>query len=890
MLLQNWASVSEECTTMVYKCKMCGGTIEFEPGSTVGVCDSCGTKQTLPKTDSEVLSNLFNRANNLRLKCEFDKAEQIYEKIVEEDDSEAEAHWGIVLCKYGIEYVEDPKTFERIPTCHRTLYEPITSDVDYLATIDYSDASQQVIYEKEARAIDRIQKGILEIVRNEKPFDVFICYKETDENGKRTVDSAIANDIYYQLTQEGLKVFYAPITLEDKVGQEYEPYIFAALNSAKVMLVIGTKPEYFNAVWVKNEWSRFMKLMKTDRSKLLIPCYRDMDAYDLPEEFAHLQAQDMGKIGFINDVVRGIRKVVTPDTVKTAPVSTGESIKTGTANIQPLLKRAFLFLESGDWDKADDFCEQVLNQDPENAQAYLGKLMAELHVSRQEELNNCPQPFDDRNYYQMALRFGDSKLKDTLRSAIVFINERNENIRLEGIYVNAQKRMNSASSEEAFKKAASEFETILGYKDSELLQTQCLELAKTARKDSIYAANIAKMESATQSGFESAINGFKSISGWKDADQQIQICIEKIKELKVKQEQARIKAEKAAKRRKKIIVIVALAAIVCFAFAYILKSVIIQKLRFNKAMNLIEAGEYETAYAILREIGKTEEIASNKYDRAMEMIDSGDYEAAYLLLENIGKTEEIASNKYDRALKYIEAEDYELAYEILRDLKYKDSEEKMESIKSQYYSILMSNIKKAQVGSYIGFGSYEQDGNTSNGAELIEWLVLAKEDDRILVISRYALDCKPFDITRTNVTWQTCSLRTWLNLTFIDTAFSPEEQSLIPSVPVSADDNPYKKTDPGKDTTDKLFLLSIIEANDYFDKDETRSCMATKYASYQGVTTSNDGRCWWWLRTPGDVANKAACVSFDGTINSNGNRVVMDGKAVRPAMWIVLEP
>ena len=192
----------------IYKCKMCGGTIEFEKGDTVGVCDSCGTKQTLPKTNNDVISNLFNRANNLRLKCEFDKSAQIYEKIIEQDDSEAEAHWGIVLCKYGIEYVEDPKTFKRIPTCHRTLFEAVTTDADYLAAIDYSDDAQQYIYESEARAIDRIQKDILAIVKNEKPFDVFTCYKETDENGKRTIDSTI--------------------TLEDKLGQEYEPYIVAA--------------------------------------------------------------------------------------------------------------------------------------------------------------------------------------------------------------------------------------------------------------------------------------------------------------------------------------------------------------------------------------------------------------------------------------------------------------------------------------------------------------------------------------------------------------------------------------------------------------------------------------------------------------------------------------
>lgn len=297
----------------VFKCKMCGGSLDISDSVSVATCEYCGTKQTVPKSEDEVVSNLFNRANNLRLKCEFDKAEQVYEKILDIDNTDSEAHWGIVLCKYGIEYVEDPQTLKRIPTCHRTSFEAVTTDVDYLAAVDYSDAAQQLIYESEARAIDRIQKDILAIVKNEKPFDVFLCYKETDENGKRTIDSAITNDIYYQLTQEGFKVFYAPITLEDKLGHEYEPYIFAALNSAKVMLVVGTKPEYFDAVWVRNEWSRFLKIMKTDRTKLLIPCYRDMDAYELPNEFAHLQAQDMGKIGFISDVIRGLKKVMNND-------------------------------------------------------------------------------------------------------------------------------------------------------------------------------------------------------------------------------------------------------------------------------------------------------------------------------------------------------------------------------------------------------------------------------------------------------------------------------------------------------------------------------------------------------------------------------------------------
>lgn len=408
----------------IYKCKMCGGSLDFEEGISVVTCDFCGSKQTLSKSKDEEIKSLFNRANNLRLKNEFDRAAQIYEKIVEKDDSDAEAHWGIVLCKYGIEYVEDPSTLKRVPTCHRTLFESVVSDTDYLAAIDFSDALQQRIYESEARTIDKIQKDILKIVENEKPFDVFICYKETDDDGKRTIDSAIANDIYYQLTQEGFKVFYAAITLEDKLGQAYEPYIFAALNSAKVMLVVGTNPDYFTAVWVRNEWSRFMNFMKKDRTKLLIPCYKDMDAYDLPSEFAHLQAQDMSKIGFISDVVRGIKKVIAKDGEKAAYVK--ETIfSNSNSTSDSLLKRAFIFLEDNEWQNADEYFEKVLDADPECAMAYVGKILVEYELSEIEKLNNLSEPlYRDKNY-QKAIRYANEKEKKLLDRINETIEKRN---------------------------------------------------------------------------------------------------------------------------------------------------------------------------------------------------------------------------------------------------------------------------------------------------------------------------------------------------------------------------------------------------------------------------------------------------------------------------------
>lgn len=294
----------------VFRCKMCGGDLEVTDNATTCTCEFCGTKQTIPASRDDTLQTLFNRANTLRMKAEFDKASDLYERILQKSEEEAEAYWGLILCKYGIEYVEDPASFKRIPTCHRVSYDSVVADVDYKSAIKYADSVQREIYEDQALEIDRIQKGILDIVLKEEPYDIFICYKESDEEGKRTRDSVYGNDIYYQLSQEGYRVFFSSISLEDKIGREYEPYIFSALNTAKVMLVLGSKPEYFTSPWVKNEWSRFMKIMKKDRSRLLIPCYRDMDPYDLPEEFSHLQAQDMGKIGFITDLIRGIRKII----------------------------------------------------------------------------------------------------------------------------------------------------------------------------------------------------------------------------------------------------------------------------------------------------------------------------------------------------------------------------------------------------------------------------------------------------------------------------------------------------------------------------------------------------------------------------------------------------
>ena len=416
----------------ILKCKMCGGTLDVSEGMTVCECEYCGTMQTIPSVDDAKKITLFSRANRLRAACEFDKAASVYENIVGDFPEEAEAYWGLVLCKFGIEYVDDPATGKKIPTCHRSSFESIMDDPDFEQTMENADSIARKVYREEDKTIDGIQKGILEISGKEEPYDIFICYKETDDNGERTVDSVIAQDIYDILTENKYRVFFARISLEDKLGTAYEPYIFAALNSARIMLAIGTDYEYYNAVWVKNEWSRFLAMMSKDKKKVLIPCYKDIDAYDIPKEFKHLQAQDMGKVGAMQDLLRGIKKILPKDAVPVvqqvaAPVT---QIVQGGANVSALLQRIFMFLEDSNWQSADQYCEKVLDVEPQNGEAYLGKLMAELNVKKRKDLETQTEPFDNKANYQKIVRFGDERLVNEVKGYLEIVNNRiNERIR-----------------------------------------------------------------------------------------------------------------------------------------------------------------------------------------------------------------------------------------------------------------------------------------------------------------------------------------------------------------------------------------------------------------------------------------------------------------------------
>ena len=913
-----------------FKCKMCGGTIEFEKGATVGICDSCGTKQTLPRLDDDKKANLYDRANHFRRNNEYDKAMSIYEQILAEDNTDAEAYWSLVLCRYGIEYVEDPATGKRIPTVNRAQFTSVFDDDNYKSALRCADAAQKEIYQAEAKAINEIQKGILAISQKEEPFDVFICYKETDSRGARTPDSVLANDLYHQLTQEGFKVFFSRITLEDKLGSAYEPYIFAALNSAKVMVVLGTRPEYFNAVWVKNEWSRYLALIKNGAKKMLIPAYKDMDPYDLPEEFSHLQAQDMGKLGFMQDLIRGIKKIVASGEQKPAPAAKpaapAAASSTGAA---PLLQRAFLFLEDENWGNASDYFGKVLDKEPTNAQAYLGKLLALMKVTKLNSLADCDQLFDRDNncnyYYSKVLRFGDEKLKKQIQGYLkichgnaAISNYDHHDRDLDKYFFNTYKTIDCFGiAMKCYDEAIKIFESVSDLSAVNICKYKKAKVFMTCGDRSIN-------DKAAIDFFEEAIKILESLPDSFDADEfaseydddydnyddddddddddsdhyyynnDIDFCKKKIeywrqystnKPIWDKAYALKDKADTLQKNGKKRSYE---KAVECY----------------KEAIKIFESlDDWDNADSYVSHCeSRIEECQSKETERRKAARKRNIRRIITLsvivciALAIVVKTVFIPALNYRSAVKLLDNGEIIDAYEGFIALNgYKDSAQKAAEIFDEYKP---AKLKAADVGDTVFFGAYEQDKDTANGKEAIAWLVLAKEDNKLFLISEKALDCVKYNNSDSDVTWRNCYLRSWLNDTFMDSAFSADEQDKIQSTNVSADKNPSYDTKPGKATTDKVFLLSVDEVNKYFG-DKSTDCIPTDYAISKGVSvktkfldfSSTEYCFYWWLRTPGKYQTYATYAST-GSIDYNelyGSHVNSSYHAVRPALWISIE-
>ena len=392
------------------KCKICGGDLKVTEGSHICECEYCGSIIALPSlTDKK--TQLYNKATQFRLSFDFDKAIGLFNVALAEDATDAEIYWSLVLCKYGVAYVRDMNTGAMQPTCNRMQYTSIYGDPDYNHALEYASPEAADLYRAEAKKIDSIQRGMLDVSSKQNPFDVFICYKRSDASGDRTRDSLIAEKIYKALTQDGYRVFFAERTLEDKLGVQFEPYIFAALNSARIMIAVGTSAANLNSPWVKNEWSRFLALCAHDSKRVFIPAYEGMDPADFPQEFSGTQGQDMTKISAISDITHGVNNILGH--------RSGGAAAGGVLIPQKdrFLERGLQRLTDGKTNDARGYFEKHLDSYPDDYRAWWGLVRAETDDLKAIPYDTGTHYFDETELfsnYARAMDYAPDNERSTL--------------------------------------------------------------------------------------------------------------------------------------------------------------------------------------------------------------------------------------------------------------------------------------------------------------------------------------------------------------------------------------------------------------------------------------------------------------------------------------------
>lgn len=415
--------VGENMSSDIVVCSLCKAKVVLPEGQESAICGYCGRLVTITGSKRHRSEKIiaFNRGNEYLIQGNFDKALDEFEKVVHLDETDAEAHWCCMLSRFGVEFIDDPIEHDFLPTCHKTSTESVFSDFDYKAAIEYAGPIKKRQYMALGAKIAHVLKDILTIAENAEPYDIFICYKHTDANGNRTTDSEDAESLYKGLTEQGYRVFFAAESLKGK-SDRYEPYIYGALTSSPVMLVVGSKPEHFEAAWVKNEWSRFLSMKRSNPDKVIIPCYRNMKPESMPDELYPFQSYDISEISFMTTVLSILQeKFKNKDTSKT------EINSQTSATLTSLTKRMWMFLEDGDISKSKEYANRILDIEPENWKPYSVLLLLDCGVKSKEGLVTSDFSMAESRFYHHLISFAPDEVCNeykTLRRAQELFREK----------------------------------------------------------------------------------------------------------------------------------------------------------------------------------------------------------------------------------------------------------------------------------------------------------------------------------------------------------------------------------------------------------------------------------------------------------------------------------
>lgn len=824
---------------MDLKCKSCGFPLVVKPGEVVAKCEACGLVNTLPSMDTDQKILRCNHANDYRQNCEFDQAAQLFQDILKEDAREPEAYWGLVLCKYGVQYVDDPKDGHRVPTCNRIQSIPIMADVDYKKALTYAEDSRSGVYQYQAKEIDEIQKKIIEISSNEKPYDVFICYKELDNlTGQRTQDSVLAQELYRELTDYHLRVFFSRITLREKLGVEYEPYIYAALTSAPVMIHVTTSYNNSNAPWVKNEWSRYLSLKNSGLDKSFTVAYKGLNPdIALPKEFSGKQASDLSRVGAMQEIAEWASQAV-----KRYKEKQGRGHEDEEA-LKITLTRAFQYLAAGNRNQAEEMFRACVASDKTCAEAYLGLVMTRRNYMNRRQLGTGMVSLTDDLNFNLAVQYADEDLRRELEAAEAQIQNR----------IREKREADARKAEEERLAAERKAEAERRRKEQERLEKDRAE--REARE---------------------------------------------AEERRRKQEEAR---KKEAEKNKRTGIAIIMVVVVCLVFY--LNVIQPEKEKadlYEGAIMELNTAQYELAYSQFKTLAEVNykdsqqmltEVYNSWISDAKKQLLNGEYQSCISTLESLEKrvsdydVNDFYRTKYQA---YLGLNEYTLAYECLSN--YSNPSE----VEGAIQEIRDISIQNATVGGTVIMGQFEQDSNTDNGMEPIEWKVLAIQDGKAFLLSDKILTYKVyneevegyvFEFEEKEFVWESSYIRNWLNTEFYDAAFSEDDKSRIIKTEYKSKGGRSYEPEKVSYTSENVTLLSDEEVKTYLGEGESAKAKDTQYAYDNKDTWAFDGR--WYLRSSYEGGKSAAlrythCIDVNGKIDWYGPQDSEFG--IRPAMWV----
>ena len=442
-------------------CNTCGASLINRDGR--WVCPACGTYAPEEITNEE-LTLLYN-ANMLLRTLDFDGAENAFTDLIERYPKNSAGYWGRLRARFGIKYERDYNG-KNLPTCYAEV-NSVLNDRDYLKAIQYADSATKDVYQKQAAEIEKIREIWLARASKEKPYDIFICFKDSDiENGEEhTVDSVRVKELYFHLRGLGYRVFFSPVSLNGISGEEYEPYIYNALNTATVMLVYGSRAEFFSSTWMKNEWTRFLKRIREKQKSegsLLVIC-DGVNPSELPQGLRSLQAMDAKALSFAQTLEQRVAEIISrnqkPKSVleriqiktevgkkKTVVGNTISTVKAGgalgkkeNAKIVQTIKTRELgefaipslpleeqrkidivetFMKQGLYEDASMYVDEILSDNEGNGKAYLLKFLIEAKVNYIEKIKDTHSFPSDFRLLHHVIEFNEKSIGERFVNAI----------------------------------------------------------------------------------------------------------------------------------------------------------------------------------------------------------------------------------------------------------------------------------------------------------------------------------------------------------------------------------------------------------------------------------------------------------------------------------------